>query len=182
MLNKKLIYLAGLLLLVALAIFLFNRYFKEQVTPNLSITNFQECVEAGYPILESYPQQCRTQDGRIFVEYIGNELEKMDLIRINNPRPNQIISSPLLIEGEARGFWFFEADFPVKLLDDQGNEIVVSFATAQGEWMIEGFVGFSAEIEFSKPATKTGTLILEKDNPSGLPENADQLIVPVNFE
>src|SRR3989344_5831665 len=33
----------------------------------LSITNFDECVAAGYPIMESYPEQCATPDGRTFV-------------------------------------------------------------------------------------------------------------------
>lgn len=33
----------------------------------LSVSNFDECVAAGNPIMESYPEQCRTQDGRTFV-------------------------------------------------------------------------------------------------------------------
>ena len=32
-----------------------------------SITNFDECAAAGYPIMESYPEQCRVPDGRTFV-------------------------------------------------------------------------------------------------------------------
>ena len=39
---------------------------------NLStITNFEKCRDAGYPILESYPAQCKTPDGRTFVEVIA---------------------------------------------------------------------------------------------------------------
>lgn len=34
------------------------------------INNFDECVAEGYPILESYPRQCETPDGGIFVEEI----------------------------------------------------------------------------------------------------------------
>lgn len=30
------------------------------------ITNFAECVAAGHPIMESYPEQCRTDDGKTF--------------------------------------------------------------------------------------------------------------------
>ena len=33
------------------------------------ITNFQECVEAGNPVMESYPRQCRDGD-KVFVEEI----------------------------------------------------------------------------------------------------------------
>jgi len=32
------------------------------------IDNFENCVSAGNPITESYPRQCRTQDGKNFVE------------------------------------------------------------------------------------------------------------------
>jgi hypothetical protein len=31
------------------------------------VQNFQECVDAGYPVMETYPEQCRTPDGRTFV-------------------------------------------------------------------------------------------------------------------
>ncbi|NQU87904.1 MAG: hypothetical protein HQ541_19315, partial [Mariniphaga sp.] len=60
----------------------------EVLTPN--INSFEECVSADYPVMESYPRQCKTLDGRSFTEDIGDELEKIDLIRVNNPRPNQI--------------------------------------------------------------------------------------------
>lgn len=35
-----------------------------------SITNFEECIAAGNPAMESYPRQCRTSDGKHFVESI----------------------------------------------------------------------------------------------------------------
>jgi hypothetical protein len=31
-----------------------------------SVNSFEDCVKAGYPIMESYPPQCRTPDGRTF--------------------------------------------------------------------------------------------------------------------
>jgi len=115
-------------------------------------------------------------------EDVGSELEKMDLIRVNYPRPNQDIESPLTITGEARGNWFFEADFPVYLYDDNGVELGFAIATAQSEWMTTKFVPFEATLEFDKPTTKTGKLILRKDNPSGLPEHDDMLYLPVRFK
>ena len=68
------------------------------------IENFQDCISAGHPAMESYPRQCRTPDGKTFTEDIGNELEKTDLIRINNLRPNQEVVSPISFEGEAGEF------------------------------------------------------------------------------
>lgn len=44
------------------------------------ISNFDECVKAGYPVLESYPRQCQAPDSETFTEEIGNGLEKTDLI------------------------------------------------------------------------------------------------------
>lgn len=110
------------------------------------------------------------------------------LIRLEKPGPSQLIASPLLVAGEARGYWFFEASFPVRIYDANGVELGVVPAQAQkdpvtGEinWMTTDFVPFQATLYFKKPVTATGTLILEKDNPSGLPENSAELIVPVVF-
>lgn len=112
---------------------------------------------------------------------IGNELEKADLIRIESPRPGQEISSPLQILGEARGFWFFEASFPIELQDKNGNVLAIAIATANGEWMTKDFVPFTATLEFTTPISASGRLILKKDNPSGLREHDDTLIVPIKF-
>ncbi len=35
-----------------------------------SISSFEDCVQAGYPVMESYPRQCKTPEGRTFVEVI----------------------------------------------------------------------------------------------------------------
>jgi len=145
------------------------------------INNFDDCVAAGYPMAESYPRQCRTKNGLLFTEDVGNELEKTDLIRIDSPRPNQTVSSPLTVRGEARGYWFFEASFPVELLNEDNNVIAQGIATAKNDWMTEDFVPFEAVLEFKKPSTKQGTLVLKKDNPSGLPENDDRLYLPLTF-
>ncbi len=36
--------------------------------PSQEITSFEECAKAGYPILETYPRQCKTPDGRTFTD------------------------------------------------------------------------------------------------------------------
>lgn len=147
---------------------------------NGSITSFDDCVAAGYPVLESYPPQCRA-NGQTFTPDIGNEREKANLIRISSPRPNETVDSPLVVTGEARGGWYFEADFPVRLYDEAGQLLATAIAQAQSDWMTDEFVPFRAEISFTPPTSSKGVLVLEKDNPSGLPENADELRVPLNF-
>lgn len=101
-------------------------------------------------------------------------------ISVTSPQPNSTVTSPLTITGEAR-LWYFEASFPVRLLDGNGNEIAVAPAQAQGDWMTENFVPFVATLTFNTPTTSTGKLILEKDNPSGEPQFDEHIEIPVNF-
>ncbi len=103
------------------------------------------------------------------------------LVIVTTPVPNALISSPLTITGQARGYWFFEASFPVILKDSNNNTLGQGIAQAQGDWMTENYVPFTAVINFLPPQTASGQLILQKDNPSGLPEHDDQIVIPVNF-
>ena len=80
----------------------------------INISNFEECATAGNPVMESYPRQCRA-NGQTFVEEIKKSYD--NLIRVFSPVENQEITSPLTIEGEAVGNWFFEASFPVFLVN-----------------------------------------------------------------
>jgi hypothetical protein len=103
------------------------------------------------------------------------------LIRVTAPVSNAIVGSPVTVSGEARGNWYFEASFPIRVLDANGRELGVGVAQAQGDWMTTDFVPFSVKVNFSTPTTPTGTIVLEKDNPSGLPEHDAQVRVPVRF-
>ncbi len=106
-----------------------------------------------------------------------------NMITVSSPLPNTVISSPLLVQGQARGPWYFEASFPVKLYDANNNEVALTppYIMTANDWMTTDFVPFQASLTFTPPATPTGTLVLQKDNPSGLPENDDQLIIPIKF-
>lgn len=105
-----------------------------------------------------------------------------NLIQVAQPQANDIVTSPLVVSGEARGNWYFEASFPVILIDGTGDTLVVKPAQAQGEWMTENFVPFSISLDFTPPSTSSGTLILKKDNASGLPEHDAELRIPVRFK
>lgn len=102
-------------------------------------------------------------------------------IQVTYPVTLSKVHSPLVVTGKARGTWYFEASFPVRLLDGNGNELATVPAEAQGDWMTEDFVPFIATLTFSQPSTPTGSLILEKDNPSGDPAHAAQIVIPVQF-
>lgn len=175
-----------LLILAVIIIFGVILYFapeRKSETPigGGNVSTFEECAAAGYPIQESYPERCTTSDGKTFTRDIGNEIEKSDLIVIETPRPGQEISSPLIIKGKARGTWYFEASFPARLIDANGKVLITMPIQATGEWMTTEFVPFTAKMDFTAPSSKTGTLILQKDNPSGLAINDDELRIPIVF-
>lgn len=145
------------------------------------VTNFEQCATAGYSVQESYPERCTTPDGKTFTRDIGNELEKSDLIVVETPRPGQEISSPVVIKGKARSNWYFEASFLARLIDANGQALGTLPIQSTGDWMTTEIVPFTATMDFTMPSTKTGTLILQKDNPSGLAEHDDELRIPVIF-
>ncbi len=130
MISKKTVWVSLLFGLAVASAFL-AVFFATRPAPR-AVTNFKECVAAGYPVLESYPRRCQTPDGKTFVEDIGNALEKTDLIQTTAPRTNQVVSSPLVVEGRARGRWYFEASFPVFLFDANGKELTVAPRKSRG--------------------------------------------------
>jgi hypothetical protein len=97
------------------------------------------------------------------------------------PKRDAILASPLSVAGVARGTWFFEASFPVYLEDEQGVVLARGIAQAQGDWMTTDYVSFLATLDFAKPARRKGFLVLQKDNPSGLPEHDDSRKIPILF-
>lgn len=106
-----------------------------------------------------------------------------DLIEIDFPnRDAGKISSPVIVRGVARGQWYFEASFPIQVLDEDGTILGSGIGQAQGEWTTTDFVPFTGEINFTKPKGQNGSIVFKKDNPSGLPANDDSVSIPVNFK
>lgn len=102
-------------------------------------------------------------------------------MQIITPRPNEVTTSPLRITGNVYHEWFLESYFPVKLLDGNGKVLSETSAQAQGNWETSERVPFVANLTFTHPDTKDGILVLEKNNPSGLFESADDRRIPVQF-
>lgn len=170
-------------ILIAVAIFfaLIGIYFYANPAKPPVVTTFAECEKTGYPVMESFPRKCQPAEGNAFIDYVSNAQEKNDLIKVSNPKEKDIIKSPMNLEGEARGFWYFEASFPGRIVDAYGETLRSFVVQADAEWMTENFVPFKEEIVFADAPTKEGAIILDKDNPSGLPENADQIFIPIRF-
>ncbi|OGG77405.1 hypothetical protein A3B35_00295 [Candidatus Kaiserbacteria bacterium RIFCSPLOWO2_01_FULL_54_24] len=95
-------------------------------------------------------------------------------VKVSSPRPNAVVLKTFTVIGEARGTWYFEASFPIFVIDANGAKVGQGIAQAVENWMTEDFVPFTAQVtveNYSGPAT----LVLLKDNPSGLPENDDSV-------
>lgn len=108
-------------------------------------------------------------------------IEANDGVRNLNIVPNDTVQSPLKLSGEVPGNWYFEANLPVMITDADGNILTQQGAQANGEWMTTDFVPFEITLEFTKPATATGFVVIRNDNPSGLPENDKMIKIPVRF-
>lgn len=104
-----------------------------------------------------------------------------DIIHLEEPEINQIVSSPINISGRAKGYWFFEGVAPVKLVNEDYRELANGTIKAKGEWMTEDFVPFEGKIEFNTEGEQRGFLIFNRSNPSGKPEHDRSYRIPVRF-
>ncbi len=113
-------------------------------------------------------------------------LKGVELI-VTSPTKNSVVTSPLIVTGEAPGFWYFEATFPLAVVNWDGLIIGEGYAQAQDEWMTQELVPFVGTIEFYEPLAQEGRqavvggLILQRDNPSGLPQNDDAVEFQIRF-
>ncbi len=68
--SPKKVYISFFLLIfVAGLVVVFSRQTqKPAVVAMPKVNSFEECAKLGYPIMESYPRQCSSPDGKFFVE------------------------------------------------------------------------------------------------------------------
>jgi Immunoglobulin-like domain of bacterial spore germination len=150
-------------------------------TSDTIVSDFRSCASAGFPIMESFPRQCRGPDGTTYRESPRDTDGDAVDIHVTSLLPDGIISGTASIFGKARGTWFFEGSFPIVVKNADGDVVAQGIATAQGDWMTEEFVPFEATIEIPPSASGNGTVVFMKDNPSGLPENDASMRIPVVF-
>ena len=117
-------------------------------------------------------------------------IDTTDLIHVTYPKPGDVVSPPVILTGEARGNWYFEASFPIVIVDWDGRVIAQGHAEAQSDWMTTEYVPFKTTLDFIVPPSNEnnksyisrGTVIFKNDNPSGDSAKAAALEVPVVFK
>ena len=97
---------------------------------------------------------------------------------VDAPMANATISSPITVSGKAPGPWYFEASFPIEVRSATGTVLGVGVAQAQGEWMTTDDVPFTVQIDV-KNYKGPATIVLHRDNASGLPEHDASVSVPI---
>ncbi len=103
-------------------------------------------------------------------------------IEVTSPSARQSVGNPITLTGEAQGNWFFEATAPVVVVNWDGLIIGEGYIEAEGDWMTTDMVPFSGSISYDLPAdsySNNGTVIFQRANASGLPENDAAVEIPV---
>lgn len=105
-----------------------------------------------------------------------------DSLRISSPIVGAMIESPVVITGEARG-WFFEGSFPISIVDENGATLTQGFASSQDDWMTDAFVPFRAELSFAPGNAKSGAIVFSQNNPADMEgSEIEQYELPVSFQ
>lgn len=99
----------------------------------------------------------------------------------DSPTTDSKITNPITVSGKALGNWYFEGEFNTAVIDASETELGSSTAKAQGDWMSEGYVPFTATIDFAKTSSSYGYVIAKKNNPSGQPSANSEYRVKVSF-
>jgi hypothetical protein len=116
---------------------------------------------------------------------IGRHMEartEMTGPRVDDYSPGMVLTSPAVVTGVAPGTWYFEGRFTARLLNNRGETLDRSPAKAEGDWMREGPVPFEVRFEFDEPEAEKGWLVLEKANPSAIPEKNDEIRLEIAYE
>lgn len=102
-------------------------------------------------------------------------------VQVLSPRVGDLLRSPLIVTGSAPSDWYFEGEFPIRLMDARGTVLAKSQAKAQRGWTRAGAVPFTARFSFRRSKARDGVLVLEKEIPSGRRTNPVLWRVPVRF-
>lgn len=97
------------------------------------------------------------------------------------PKSGATVTSPIMVVGVVPGNWSQEANFPVQIKNSQGAVIQQTYATVHGDWMTSDLQPFTAKVTFTADQVGDGTLVLQNANPSGLPDKADSVSVPIKL-
>ncbi|HEX5429933.1 MAG TPA: Gmad2 immunoglobulin-like domain-containing protein [Patescibacteria group bacterium] len=180
--NTRNIIIGVVVLAVVIALLSFMPEKSQAPTTNnntQTATDYASCALAGYPIEQTNPPTCTTPQGQTFTDQ--SAVTNQDVI-ITTPKIADIVTSPMTISGKVRGTWFFEANLPIELEDEDGNVLAQTGYHTDENWMTSDYVDVNTTLKFPAPTTDYGKLVIHNDNPSGDPANDKSFEVPVRFK
>lgn len=137
------------------------------------VTSFEECVQRGNPIMESYPRQCRAGD-KTFVENVSQSPAAN--IIVTSPAPNEQIGTTLVVRGQAR---VYEGTVLYTLKDSAGKVLKTGFTTAAAE-ETGTFGPFEISTTYTKSSTAAGSLEVYSESAEN-GQVQDLVTIPVTF-
>lgn len=108
-------------------------------------------------------------------EVLDLESEKGTKLTLNGINQGDSVEMGTVLTGSIVGNWYFEAEFPVRVLNSNMEIVDTLVARAQDDWMTDEMVPFELELDFDLTEVSEITLRFEKSNPSDLEENADHI-------
>jgi len=111
-------------------------------SPEVKVSSFNDCAKAGYPIFQTYPAQCKTPDGKTFIE--SPEVTEVTVETINK-NPQLYDNSKVKLEGyiiKNVGAFFgptYHLQTPVDVKDFSTNTKITLFS----EINLENFISYT---------------------------------------
>lgn len=144
---------------------------------SVTVTSFDECAAAGYPIMESFPAQCSDGTQTFVQNIVETEISsESGNVRVTSPTRDGLISLPLTITGQGRAF---ENTIDWRLLDEDGTVLVSGFATADAQ-EVGGFGAFEVTSSYPEPKGTRGTVEVFTTSARDGSEQ-DVVSIPVTF-
>lgn len=97
------------------------------------------------------------------------------------PQPDATLTGPLIIKGYVPKNWTFEGQFRLQLLDNRRNIILADRVPVEWDAKNQKEILYFVSSYNYRTTASSGFLVLQNDNPSGLPENSKRIEIPVKF-
>jgi hypothetical protein len=129
-----------------------------------------------FEICQRFTNLCEEREEEFVLSTLRGEEMYLD-----NISPNDFVEMGSEINGRITGTWYFEGEFPIRVMDSNGEILDTLIAVAQEEWMTEDLVPFSFVLDVNIQADRDVILRFERNNPTGLEEHDDSLEVPITI-
>ncbi len=179
--SKKIQLTLVIIALIVVGVLIWNRKKQSQVVAN--INSYEDCVAAGYPIMEIYPEQCKTPDNRTFTRQISAtddwQEQTIEEIGLTLRYPANLIYRQEIADNagtiRAVGFYLenndpnkpytlyglYQADRPATIDDLERAKTEMDTATIKPV-EVDGFSGIEGLIEGEKTRYITTLLVGDK--------------------